>query len=146
MQGEPVCAIASPELRATPEPDRVFPAAARCLRSGLAIYCQSNVVRDFRRLLLRTLQAIQPVLREPGVLVVGSEVPNLLEAGARCAFAAGAAGADARPHAAPCAPARGVWNRLRRVLVDALQVWEIDDSDAGLLERRGCVALEVAHE
>jgi hypothetical protein len=37
---------------------------------------------DFRRRLLRTLEAIQPVLEESGVLVVGSEVPNLLEANA----------------------------------------------------------------
>lgn len=36
-------------------------------------------VVEFRRRLLRTLQAIQPVLEESGVLVVGSEVPNLLE-------------------------------------------------------------------
>jgi hypothetical protein len=33
----------------------------------------------FRDRLLSTLRAIEPVLREPGVLVVGSEVPNLLE-------------------------------------------------------------------
>lgn len=34
---------------------------------------------DFRARLLATLRALAPVLREPGVLVVGSEVPNLLE-------------------------------------------------------------------
>jgi len=34
---------------------------------------------EFRRRLLRTLGAVQPVLDEPGVLVVGSEVPNLIE-------------------------------------------------------------------
>lgn len=34
---------------------------------------------DFRARLLATLRAIQPVLDEPGVLVLGSEVPNLLE-------------------------------------------------------------------
>jgi hypothetical protein len=34
---------------------------------------------EFRRRLLRTLGAVQPVLEEPGVLVVGSEVPNLIE-------------------------------------------------------------------
>jgi hypothetical protein len=37
---------------------------------------------EFRRRLLLTLEAIQPVLHEAGVLVVGSEVPNLLEADA----------------------------------------------------------------
>jgi hypothetical protein len=36
-------------------------------------------VVEFRRRLLRTLEAIRPVLEEAGVLVVGSEVPNLLE-------------------------------------------------------------------
>ena len=36
----------------------------------------------FRDRLLATLRAAEPVLRVPGVLVVGSEVPNLLEPGA----------------------------------------------------------------
>lgn len=34
---------------------------------------------DFRRRLIATLRAVRAVLDEPGVLVVGSEVPNLLE-------------------------------------------------------------------
>jgi hypothetical protein len=38
---------------------------------------------DFRTRLLRTLRAVAPVLAEPGVLVAGSEVPNLLEPDAR---------------------------------------------------------------
>jgi hypothetical protein len=33
----------------------------------------------FRDRLLATLERLQPVLMEPGVLIVGSEVPNLLE-------------------------------------------------------------------
>jgi hypothetical protein len=33
----------------------------------------------FRDRLLATLRAASPVLEEPGVIVVGSEVPNLLE-------------------------------------------------------------------
>lgn len=33
----------------------------------------------FRDKLIATLRAIEPVLRQPGVLVVGSEIPNLLE-------------------------------------------------------------------
>jgi hypothetical protein len=37
---------------------------------------------DFRARLLKTLRAVEPVLAEPGVLVIGSEVPNLLEYGA----------------------------------------------------------------
>ena len=37
---------------------------------------------DFRSCLLRTLRAVRPILGEPGVLVAGSEVPNLLEPGA----------------------------------------------------------------
>lgn len=36
----------------------------------------------FRDRLLATIRAARPVLEEPGVLVVGSEVPNLLEPGA----------------------------------------------------------------
>lgn len=38
---------------------------------------------EFRTRLLNTLRALAPVLREPGVMVAGSEVPNLLEPGAR---------------------------------------------------------------
>jgi hypothetical protein len=34
---------------------------------------------DFKTRLLNTLRALQPVLGEPGVLVAGSEVPNLLQ-------------------------------------------------------------------
>jgi hypothetical protein len=37
---------------------------------------------DFRARLLATLHAIAPVLEEKGVLVIGSEIPNLLEHGA----------------------------------------------------------------
>jgi hypothetical protein len=37
---------------------------------------------DFRSKLLATLRAVQPVLEVPGVLVVGSELPNLLQPGA----------------------------------------------------------------
>ena len=36
----------------------------------------------FRDRLIATIRAARPVLESPGVLVVGSEVPNLLEAGA----------------------------------------------------------------
>jgi len=36
----------------------------------------------FRDRLLATIRAARPVLEAPGVLIVGSEVPNLLEAGA----------------------------------------------------------------
>lgn len=37
---------------------------------------------NFRDRLLATIRAARPVLEEPGIMVVGSEVPNLLEAGA----------------------------------------------------------------
>ena len=37
---------------------------------------------SFRDQLIATLRALRPVLDEPGVMVVGSEVPNLLEEGA----------------------------------------------------------------
>ncbi|HEV8358626.1 MAG TPA: hypothetical protein VGQ17_17875 [Gemmatimonadales bacterium] len=36
----------------------------------------------FRDRLFATLRAVRPVLEEPGVLIVGSEVPNLLQPGA----------------------------------------------------------------
>jgi len=36
----------------------------------------------FRDRLFATLRAVQPVLEEAGVLIVGSEVPNLLQPGA----------------------------------------------------------------
>lgn len=38
---------------------------------------------DFRTRLLQTLRAVEPVLQEQGVLIAGSEVPNLLESDAR---------------------------------------------------------------
>lgn len=38
---------------------------------------------EFRTRLFRTLRAVEPILREPGILVAGSEVPNLLEPEAR---------------------------------------------------------------
>jgi hypothetical protein len=41
---------------------------------------------DFRTRLLSTLRAVEPVLQEPGVLIAGSEVPNLLEPDARSTF------------------------------------------------------------
>lgn len=47
--------------------------------------CQGRVYTadvEFRDRLIATLRAIEPVLNEPGVLVIGSEVPNLLESGA----------------------------------------------------------------
>jgi len=37
------------------------------------------VTVDFKTCLLETLRAVQPILLEPGVLVAGSEVPNLIE-------------------------------------------------------------------
>ena len=40
------------------------------------------MVMTFRERLAATIRAARPVLEEPGVLVVGSEVPNLLEPGA----------------------------------------------------------------
>jgi len=41
---------------------------------------------------------------------------------------------------------KGVWHRLRRVLVDAAQAWQVDDPDADRLERGGCVPLAVGLE
>jgi hypothetical protein len=42
-----------------------------------------SAIADFRSRLVRTLRAVEPVLREKGVLIAGSEVPNLLEPAAR---------------------------------------------------------------
>jgi hypothetical protein len=39
-------------------------------------------VPPFRDRLVATLRAIEPILQVDGVMIVGSEVPNLLEAGA----------------------------------------------------------------
>ena len=44
--------------------------------------CEYASPVSFRDRLLATLRAVRLVLEEPGVLVVGSEVPNLLEKGA----------------------------------------------------------------
>ena len=52
---------------------RVF--AVHILSAGVSL--------DFRSRLLRTLRAVEPILAVQGVLVVGSEVPNLLEPNAR---------------------------------------------------------------
>jgi hypothetical protein len=38
---------------------------------------------EFRQRLLSTLRAIEPILRQPGVLIAGSEVPNLMEPDAK---------------------------------------------------------------
>jgi hypothetical protein len=38
---------------------------------------------SFRERLLATLHAVRPVLDEPGIMVAGSQVPNLLEPDAR---------------------------------------------------------------
>ena len=55
--------------------------AAGCVCNPSSIYCRAGM--NFRTRLLRTLRALEPVLHEPGVLVAGSEVPNLLEPDAR---------------------------------------------------------------
>ena len=48
-----------------------------CLAYRRSIY--SEAAMDFRARLLRTLHAVAPILEQPGVLVAGSEVTNLLE-------------------------------------------------------------------
>lgn len=48
-------------------------------RSTAAERCYSSGVEAFRAKLVATLRAVAPVLEEPGVLVIGSEVPNLLQ-------------------------------------------------------------------
>ena len=44
-----------------------------------APYARYTDVVTFRDRLLATLRAVEPILEVPGVLVAGSEVPNLLE-------------------------------------------------------------------
>jgi hypothetical protein len=85
---------------------------------------------EFRRRLLRTLEAIQPVLDEDGVLVVGSEVPNLIEPNAAATLVVSQdvdVGVPVQSHVA-------VKERLRRVRglhpsVDEPSVWIPDAAD-----------------
>ena len=58
-------------------------AGPRLLRAFSAHILPTGVSLDFRSRLLRTLRAVEPILGVPGVLAVGSEVPNLLEPDAR---------------------------------------------------------------
>jgi hypothetical protein len=53
-------------------------------RAGTPGWSPADILRAmiFRDRLLATLRAVEPVLSVPGVLVAGSEVPNLLEAAA----------------------------------------------------------------
>lgn len=57
------------------------PTTMCCSAFPWSVYSKAGM--DFRTRLLRTLRAVAPVLHEPGVLVAGSEVPNLLEPDAR---------------------------------------------------------------
>jgi len=66
---------------------------------------------DFRARLLKTLRAIEPVLAEPGVLVIGSEVPNLLERGAASTLVV----SEDVDIGVPVASHKGVKKRLRAV-------------------------------
>jgi hypothetical protein len=68
----------TPSCRVNQSP---VPSRPGCVSGAWDIYSESGI--DFRKRLLATLRAIDPVLREPGILVVGSEVPNLLEPDAR---------------------------------------------------------------
>lgn len=65
----------------------------------------------FRGKLIATLRRLQPVLSEPGVLVVGSEVPNLLEPGAAATLVV-SQGVDV---AVPVAHVAAIKRRLREV-------------------------------
>ncbi len=66
---------------------------------------------DFRTKLLATLRAIQPVLDVPGVLVAGSEVPNLLQQDAGSSLIV----SEDVDIAIPIARHRQVKRRLKRV-------------------------------
>ena len=59
----PVAILASPSRSVAPQP--------RASYTGATV--------TFRDKLIGTLRLLQPILEEPGVLVIGSEVPNLLQ-------------------------------------------------------------------
>ena len=90
-------------------------------------------VGDFRSQLLGTLRAIKPVLEEVGVMVAGSEVPNLLEPGARSTLVV----SQDVDIAVPVSRHAGVKRRLREVQdlmpsADEPSVWV--PMRAGLIE------------
>jgi hypothetical protein len=87
----------------------------------------------FRDRLIATIRAARPVLESPGVLVVGSEVPNLLEAGAAATLVVSQdldVGVPVRHHGAlrerlgelrafePSAEEPSVWTPLSRDLLE----------------------------
>lgn len=98
-------------------------------RAGLPIL----VLVAFRDRLLATIRAARPVLEAPGVLVVGSEVPNLLEPGAAATLVV----SQDLDLGVPVAQHAGVKERLGllhefRPSSDEPSVWV--PSTAGLLE------------
>ena len=58
------------------------PARGTIVLADGALRSRYTITVAFRDRLVATLRAVAPVLEEPGVLIVGSEVPNLLEPGA----------------------------------------------------------------
>ena len=116
----------------------------------------------FRERLIGTLRQLQPVLEEPGVLVVGSEVPNLLQQDAASTLVVsqdvGLAVPVDRVEAVKMRKracivrtraairrwkyrqrdhAAGVWFRIRRVLADAKEAYVISIGDAKRLLTEG---------
>jgi hypothetical protein len=63
-----------------------MPSVFRTVAAGIRCEYTAEVAEslDFRTRLLLTVRAVAPVLQERGVLIAGSEVPNLLEPDARC--------------------------------------------------------------
>ena len=92
---------------------------------------------DFHSRLLATLRAVQPVLQERGVLVVGSEVPNLLEHAAAstpcsrvdraCALCRRSSGGRLRRFRAPTGPP----GRFDEHLTSTAPILEPAASEAG---------------
>lgn len=96
---------------------------------------------EFHDRLMGTLRAIMPVLQEPGVLVVGSEIPNLLQIGPPLLISHDVhVGVPVSVHAA------GVWFRLRRILAHAGAAYSIEENEARRPIEEGCRAESVATE
>ncbi len=106
----------------------------------------------FRDKLEATLRAVAPLFEVPGVIVGGSEVPNLLQPGAASTLAVSQAAKTALEERVRAVRARaevrrweyrqrntshGVWHRVRRFLTFAAEVWVVSDEATANLVAEG---------